>query len=238
MPSNKNDNQIKINDIKQINNEILTLYKEIRKEAKNFKNKNILYLFDIIDLNLDYKSVLFQNLNTDGLNDLYRLSEIIKQALFDTQELLKKGTEYGIKLSLDRISALQKDRTLVKSPYLIKGYYDFENNLWNIIKLRELTYGEIIRLRKKQDEITKAALNEIDPMMRVRYFEDIRVLENDILRLEKEAHSYDVIQTTLHNEKSLKSIVKHYATQKDELLQLETFEKLVNKFSGGNENDN
>ena len=70
-------------------------------------------------------------------------------------------------------------------------------------------------------------------MMRGRYFEDIRVLENDILRLEKEAHEYDVVQTTLHSDEVLKNVLKEYSSSKQELVKLETFEETVNKYSGG-----
>ena len=207
--------------------------KEIKKEAKINRNRMVLDVIDTIDLNLDYKSVLFQNLTPSDINDLMKLTNIMKSALFDSQELLRKGTEYGVKLSFDRVISLQKDRTINKSPFLVKNYYEFENNLWKVIKLRELAYGEITRLRKKQDEITKSALNEADPMMRVRYFEDIRVLENDILRLEKEAHEYDVVQTTLHSDEVLKNVLKEYSSSKQELVKLETFEETVNKYSGG-----
>ena len=179
MLNKKKDSEYTINDLKKANNELFDLLKEIKKEAKINRNRMVLDVIDTIDLNLDYKSVLFQNLTPSDINDLMKLTNIMKSALFDSQELLRKGTEYGVKLSFDRVISLQKDRTINKSPFLVKNYYEFENNLWKVIKLRELAYGEITRLRKKQDEITKSALNEADPMMRVRYFEDIRVLEND-----------------------------------------------------------
>ena len=212
MLNKKKDSEYTINDLKKANNELFDLLKEIKKEAKINKNRMVLDVIDTIDLNLDYKSVLFQNLTPSDINDLMKLTNIMKSALFDSQELLRKGTEYGVKLSFDRVISLQKDRTINKSPFLVKNYYEFENNLWKVIKLRELAYGEITRLRKKQDEITKSALNEADPMMRVRYFEDIRVLENDILRLEKEAHEYDVVQTTLHSDEVLKNVLKEYSS--------------------------
>lgn len=233
MLNKKKDSDYTINDLKKANNELFDLLKEIKKEAKINRNRMVLDVIDTIDLNLDYKSVLFQNLTPSDINDLMKLTNIMKSALFDSQELLRKGTEYGVKLSFDRVISLQKDRTINKSPFLVKNYYEFENNLWKVIKLRELAYGEITRLRKKQDEITKSALNEADPMMRVRYFEDIRVLENDILRLEKEAHEYDVVQTTLHSDEVLKNVLKEYSSSKQELVKLETFEETVNKYSGG-----
>lgn len=233
MLNKKKDSEYTINDLKKANNELFDLLKEIKKEAKINRNRMVLDVIDTLDLNLDYKSVLFQNLTPSDINDLMKLTNIMKSALFDSQELLRKGTEYGVKLSFDRVISLQKDRTINKSPFLVKNYYEFENNLWKIIKLRELAYGEITRLRKKQDEITKSALNEADPMMRVRYFEDIRVLENDILRLEKEAHEYDVVQTTLHSDEVLKNVLKEYSSSKQELVKLETFEETVNKYSGG-----
>ncbi len=233
MLNKKKDSEYTLNDLKKANNELFDLLKEIKKEAKLNKNRMVLDVIDTIDLNLDYKSVLFQNLTPSDINDLMKLTNIMKSALFDSQELLRKGTEYGVKLSFDRVISLQKDRTINKSPFLVKNYYEFENNLWKVIKLRELAYGEITRLRKKQDEITKSALNEADPMMRVRYFEDIRVLENDILRLEKEAHEYDVVQTTLHSDEVLKNVLKEYSSSKQELVKLETFEETVNKYSGG-----
>lgn len=233
MLNKKKDSEYTLNDLKKANNELFDLLKEIKKEAKINRNRMVLDVIDTIDLNLDYKSVLFQNLTQSDINDLMKLTNIMKIALFDSQELLRKGTEYGVKLSFDRVISLQKDRTINKSPFLVKNYYEFENNLWKVIKLRELAYGEITRLRKKQDEITKSALNEADPMMRVRYFEDIRVLENDILRLEKEAHEYDVVQTTLHSDEVLKNVLKEYSSSKQELVKLETFEETVNKYSGG-----
>ena len=233
MLNKKKDSEYTINDLKKANNELFDLLKEIKKEAKINRNRMVLDVIDTIDLNLDYKSVLFQNLTPSDINDLMKLTNIMKSALFDSQELLRKGTEYGVKLSFDRVISLQKDRTINKSPFLVKNYYEFENNLWKVIKLRELAYGEITRLRKKQDEITKSALNEADPMMRVRYFEDIRVLENDILRLEKEAHEYDVVQTTLHSDEVLKNVLKEYSSSKQELVKLEKFEETVNKYSGG-----
>ena len=233
MLNKKKDSEYTLNDLKKANNELFDLLKEIKKEAKLNKNRMVLDVIYTIDLNLDYKSVLFQNLTQSDINDLMKLTNIMKIALFDSQELLRKGTEYGVKLSFDRVISLQKDRTINKSPFLVKNYYEFENNLWKVIKLRELAYGEITRLRKKQDEITKSALNEADPMMRVRYFEDIRVLENDILRLENEAHEYDVVQTTLHSDEVLKNVLKEYSSSKQELVKLETFEETVNKYSGG-----
>lgn len=122
------------------------------------------------------------------------------------------------------------DRKLAKSPFLIKDYAKFEKDVWNIIKLRELAYGEICRLRQKQDNITRSALKEADPMLRVRYFEDIRVLEKDILRLENEAHGYDTVQAALHSEEVLKNVLQQYSTSKKELVELNKFEEIVNKY--------
>ena len=135
-----------------------------------------------------------------------------------------------MQLALNRIETLLSDRRVAKSPFLIENYRKFESNVWNVIKLRELAYGEIARLKARQDEITRTALEEKDSMMRVRYFEDIRVLEKDILRLENEAHHYDTLQTALHSDTVLKGVLKQYATKKSDLPALEEFEAVVMKY--------
>ena len=114
----------------------------------------------------------------------------------------------------------------------MENYRLFESNLWNITKLRELAYGNIQRLKAKQDKITLEALKETDSMMRVRYFEDIRVLEKNILALENEAHQYDSYQVALQDEKVLKNILRKYSTNKKDEVSLIEFEKTVNKYEG------
>ena len=125
-----------------------------------------------------------------------------------------------------------EDRKVAKSPFLVENYRLFESNLWNITKLRELAYGNIQRLKAKQDKITLEALKETDSMMRVRYFEDIRVLEKNILALENEAHQYDSYQVALQDEKVLKNILRKYSTNKKDEVSLIEFEKTVNKYEG------
>ena len=219
-----------LKDLKKANEELELLLKEIKKEAKEKKLYNCIEDANKVSLALDYKSVLFSNLNNDQLTDLLSLTSIMKLALLDAQELLRKGTEYGVKLALDRVNNLQADRRVIKSPYLIETYKNFDASLWGIIKLRELCYGEIQRLKAKQDNITMSALKETDGMMRVRYFEDIRILEKDILRLENEAHQYHTEELALRNEKVLKNILKQYSTPKEELPSLIEFEKNVLKY--------
>ncbi len=226
--ANKETNLLK--ELKKANEELERLLKEIKKEAKEKKLHSTLSILNSISLNIDYKSVLFSNITDDQLNDLITLTKIMKSNLLDTQELLRKGTEYGITLSIDRIKVLQEDRRIIKSSYLIEAYRNFDASLWGIIKLRELCYGEIQRLKAKQDMITQSALKETDGMMRVRYFEDIRILEKDILRLENEAHQYHCEELALRNEKVLKNIVKQYSTNKEELPLLLEFEKNIQKY--------
>lgn len=62
MLNKKKDSEYTINDLKKANNELFDLLKEIKKEAKINRNRMVLDVIDTIDLNLDYKSVLFQNL--------------------------------------------------------------------------------------------------------------------------------------------------------------------------------
>ena len=219
-----------LGDLKKVNSEILDLYKEIRRYIKSNKNRLLLEKIDKIDLDLDYKSVLMQSLNGEQIDNEVKLSSMIKSALLDAQELLFKGTEYGVQLALNRVNNISLDRKIAKSPFLVEGYAKFDKELWNVIKLRELAYGEITRLKQKQDDITRTALNETDPMMRVRYFEDIRVLEKDILRLENEAHGYDTVQTALHSEEVLKNVLRDYITDKKEKVELIKFENTVNQY--------
>ena len=187
---------------------------------------------NLLDFDIDYKSTLISSLTEEQIKDEISLTEQIKLALLDTQELLKKGTEYGVKLGLDRVNTMLEDRKVAKSPFLVENYRLFESNLWNITKLRELAYGNIQRLKAKQDKITLEALKETDSMMRVRYFEDIRVLEKNILALENEAHQYDSYQVALQDEKVLKNILRKYSTNKKDEVSLIEFEKTVNKYEG------
>ena len=230
MFNKKNKEHSDLNDLKKANGTVIDLFKEIKKEAKANKNRNVSDALDKIDVDLDYRSVLMQQLTIEQIDNEIFLTSLIKNALEDTQELLKKGTDYGVQLSLSRLESMLIDRKLAKSPFLIKDYAKFEKDVWNIIKLRELAYGEICRLRQKQDNITRSALKEADPMLRVRYFEDIRVLEKDILRLENEAHGYDTVQAALHSEEVLKNVLQQYSTSKKELVELNKFEEIVNKY--------
>ena len=66
--------------------------------------------------------------------------------------------------------------------------------------------------------------------MRIRYFEDMKVIEKDILRLENEAHSYDTMQMVLHNEETLKKVFKEYQVKDSEVAALEDFENIVTKY--------
>lgn len=224
--------QTSIKDLKNANGEIETLIKEIKKEAKQNKQASIIDEINLLDFDIDYKSTLISSLTEEQIKDEINLTEQIKLALLDTQELLKKGTEYGVKLGLDRVSTMLEDRKVAKSPFLVENYRLFESNLWNITKLRELAYGNIQRLKAKQDKITLEALKETDSMMRVRYFEDIRVLEKNILALENEAHQYDSYQVALQDEKVLKNILRKYSTNKKDEVSLIEFEKTVNKYEG------
>ncbi len=230
MFNKKNKEHSDLNDLKKANGTVIDLFKEIKKEAKANKNRIVSDALDKIDVDLDYRSVLMQQLTIEQIDNEIFLTSLIKNALEDTQELLKKGTDYGVQLSLSRLESMLIDRKLAKSPFLIKDYAKFEKDVWNIIKLRELAYGEICRLRQKQDNITRSALKEADPMLRVRYFEDIRVLEKDILRLENEAHGYDTVQAALHSEEVLKNVLQQYSTSKKELVELNKFEEIVNKY--------
>lgn len=224
--------QTSIKDLKNANGEIETLIKEIKKEAKQNKQASIIDEINLLDFDIDYKSTLISSLTEEQIKDEINLTEQIKLALLDTQELLKKGTEYGVKLGLDRVNTMLEDRKVAKSPFLVENYRLFESNLWNITKLRELAYGNIQRLKAKQDKITLEALKETDSMMRVRYFEDIRVLEKNILALENEAHQYDSYQVALQDEKVLKNILRKYSTNKNDEVSLIEFEKTVNKYEG------
>lgn len=224
--------QTSIKDLKNANGEIETLIKEIKKEAKQNKQASIIDEINLLDFDIDYKSTLISSLTEEQIKDEISLTEQIKLALLDTQELLKKGTEYGVKLGLDRVNTMLEDRKVAKSPFLVENYRLFESNLWNITKLRELAYGNIQRLKAKQDKITLEALKETDSMMRVRYFEDIRVLEKNILALENEAHQYDSYQVALQDEKVLKNILRKYSTNKKDEVSLIEFEKTVNKYEG------
>ena len=224
--------QTSIKDLKNANGEIETLIKEIKKEAKQNKQASIIDEINLLDFDIDYKSTLISSLTEEQIKDEINLTEQIKLALLDTQELLKKGTEYGVKLGLDRVNTMLEDRKVAKSPFLVENYRLFESNLWNITKLRELAYGNIQRLKAKQDKITLEALKETDSIMRVRYFEDIRVLEKNILALENEAHQYDSYQVALQDEKVLKNILRKYSTNKKDEVSLIEFEKTVNKYEG------
>ena len=224
--------QTSIKDLKNANGEIETLIKEIKKEAKQNKQTSIIDEINLLDFDIDYKSTLISSLTEEQIKDEISLTEQIKLALLDTQELLKKGTEYGVKLGLDRVNTMLEDRKVAKSPFLVENYRLFESNLWNITKLRELAYGNIQRLKAKQDKITLEALKETDSMMRVRYFEDIRVLEKNILALENEAHQYDSYQVALQDEKVLKNILRKYSTNKKDEVSLIEFEKTVNQYEG------
>ena len=228
----KDNNTITIKDIKIKNDNITVLHKEIKKEAKGYKNSLINNLINKVDLSIDFKSTRLKDPTQETLGELSLLNSILFDALLDAQELVTKGTEYGVQLAFNRIHDIIRDRQMLQSPYLNETYRDFESNLWSIIKLRELAYGEIIRLKAKQDAITKSALMETDSMMRVRYFEDIRVLEKDILKLEAEAHKYDSYQAALHSEKVLKNILEDYAVPKSKQLSLQNFETVVQKYGG------
>ncbi len=221
-------------DLKKANNELYDLYKELKKEVKQKKDKIISEEFFKIDLDLDYKSVRISQMDTEDLKMELLLTSLIKSTLMDAQEMLKKGTNYGLQLALHRVQSLVADRQVGKSPYAIEDYRKFDEELWNITRLREFAYGQIERLKRKQDQITRSALQEVDSMMRVRYFDDIRVLEKDILRLENEAHQYDTLTTALHSDAVLKNIVKRYSLKKDELPDMQKFENLVLQYDKKN----
>ena len=217
-------------DIKKVNSELVALYKELKKEAKGKKDNTALEALAKLDFDIDYKSVLYSSLSENEIDDIYNLTLLMKNALFDAQELMRKGTSYGVSLALNRVEAMLKDRRVGKSPLFVKTYQEFEEGLFTIIKLRELAYGEINALKDKEDQITKTALTEKDPTMRIRYFEDMNVIENDILRLENEAHSYDTMQMVLHNEETLKKVFKEYQVKDSEVAALEDFENIVTKY--------
>ena len=217
-------------DIKKVNSELIALYKELKKEAKGKKDNTALEALAKLDFDIDYKSVLYSSLSENEIDDIYNLTLLMKNALFDAQELMRKGTSYGVSLALNRVEGMLKDRRVGKSPLFVKTYQEFEEGLFTIIKLRELAYGEINALKDKEDQITKTALTEKDPTMRIRYFEDMKVIEKDILRLENEAHSYNTIQTVLHNEETLKKVFKEYQVKDSEVAALEDFENIVTKY--------
>ena len=210
-------------DIKKVNSELVALYKELKKEAKGKKDNTALEALAKLDFDIDYKSVLYSSLSENEIDDIYNLTLLMKNALFDAQELMRKGTSYGVSLALNRVEGMLKDRRVGKSPLFVKTYQEFEEGLFTIIKLRELAYGEINALKDKEDQITKTALTEKDPTMRIRYFEDMKVIEKDILRLENEAHSYDTMQMVLHNEETLKKVFKEYQFKDNEVAALEDF---------------
>ena len=217
-------------DIKKVNSELVALYKELKKEAKGKKDNTALEALAKLDFDIDYKSVLYSSLSENEIDDIYNLTLLMKNALFDAQELMRKGTSYGVSLALNRVEWMLKDRRVGKSPLFVKTYQEFEEGLFTIIKLRELAYGEINALKDKEDQITKTALTEKDPTMRIRYFEDMKVIEKDILRLENEAHSYDTMQMVLHNEETLKKVFKEYQVKDSEVAALEDFENIVTKY--------
>lgn len=217
-------------DIKKVNSELVALYKELKKEAKGKKDNTALEALTKLDFDIDYKSVLYSSLSENEIDDIYNLTLLMKNALFDAQELMRKGTSYGVSLALNRVEGMLKDRRVGKSPLFVKTYQEFEEGLFTIIKLRELAYGEINALKDKEDQITKTALTEKDPTMRIRYFEDMKVIEKDILRLENEAHSYDTMQMVLHNEETLKKVFKEYQVKDSEVAALEDFENIVTKY--------
>lgn len=217
-------------DIKKVNSELVALYKELKKEAKGKKDNAALEALAKLDFDIDYKSVLYSSLSENEIDDIYNLTLLMKNALFDAQELMRKGTSYGVSLALNRVEGMLKDRKVGKSPLFVKTYQEFEEGLFTIIKLRELAYGEINALKDKEDQITKTALTEKDPTMRIRYFEDMKVIEKDILRLENEAHSYDTMQMVLHNEETLKKVFKEYQVKDSEVAALEDFENIVTKY--------
>lgn len=217
-------------DIKKVNSELVALYKELKKEAKGKKDNTALEALAKLNFDIDYKSVLYSSLSENEIDDIYNLTSLMKNALFDAQELMRKGTSYGVSLALNRVEGMLKDRRVGKSPLFVKTYQEFEEGLFTIIKLRELAYGEINALKDKEDQITKTALTEKDPTMRIRYFEDMKVIEKDILRLENEAHSYDTMQMVLHNEETLKKVFKEYQVKDSEVAALEDFENIVTKY--------
>ena len=83
---------------------------------------------------------------------------------------------------------------------------------------------------KDWNQFFKTALQEKDSTMRIRYFEDMKVIENNILRLENEAHHYDTMQTVLQNQDTLKKVYKEYHVSKDQISTLGDFENAVIKY--------
>ena len=226
----KNKDHKTISDIKKINQELILLQKEIKKELKGIDDDITKETLNSLDFVLDYKSIRFQSFSDYDLDDIYFLTELIKTALLDCQELIQKGTTYGITLSLNRIKGFLEDRKTGKSPLLDESYRKFEEGLFLIIKLRECAYGEIKKLKEQLDKVTKTALQEKDSTMRIRYFEDMKVIENNILRLENEAHHYDTMQTVLQNQDTLKKVYKEYHVSKDQISTLGDFENAVIKY--------
>ena len=221
-----------LSDLKKANNELYDLQKEIKREIKQKKNRVILDEFAKINFDLAYKSVRFQEMTSDDIRLELLLTSILKSTMIDAQEMLKKGTKYGLQLALHRAQTIIEDRQIGKSPFEVEEYRKFEENLWNITRLREFAYGTIERLKTKQDQITRSALQEVDSMMRVRYFDDIRVLEKDILRLENEAHQYDTLTVALRSEGTLENVVKKYIfNDKTEAEKLDKFEELLLEYT-------
>lgn len=221
-----------LSDLKKANNELFDLYKEIKREIKQKKDRVLWDDFAKINFDLPYKSVRFQEMDSDAIRLELLLTSLLKSTMIDAQEMLKKGTKYGLQLALHRVQTIIEDRQVGKSPYDVEEYRKFDEDLWNITRLREFAYGTIERLKVKQDQITRSALQENDSMMRVRYFDDIRVLEKDILRLENEAHQYDTLTAALRSEAGLKNVVQRYIlNKKDDETEFKKFEALVLEYT-------
>lgn len=221
-----------LSDLKKANNELFDLYKEIKREIKQKKDRVLWDDFAKINFDLPYKSVRFQEMDSDAIRLELLLTSLLKSTMIDAQEMLKKGTKYGLQLALHRVQSIIEDRQVGKSPYDVEEYRKFDEDLWNITRLREFAYGTIERLKVKQDQITRSALQENDSMMRVRYFDDIRVLEKDILRLENEAHQYDTLTAALRSEAGLKNVVQRYIlNKKDDETEFKKFEALVLEYT-------
>lgn len=223
----KESTSVTLADFKKANGEVRDLLKEIKNEAKGCKNTSVLEALKNIHLEYDYKAIRMNDVKEEDLKNLVYLTQLIKEALLDTQELLRKGTAYGVVLALHRVKEMETDRSIGKSQFLIPSFQKFESNYWGIVKLREFAYGEIERLRTKQDTITKTALNEKDPSMRVRYFDDIHAIDKDILRLEKDARNYDAYQATLHSEEVLKEVLRDTYASPSEVVDIEKLEKAI-----------
>lgn len=231
MFNKKDERTLIINEIKDINSKNIDLFKEIKKEAKENRISEVLTDMNSMTIDIDYKSMFIKNATIDQLNDMRNITELIEKAFIDTQELLRKGTVYGVQLSLDRIKIMLRDRSTGTSAFFIDQYVNFEKNVWNLSRLRELAYGEITRLKEKQDKITRTALMEKDSMMRVRFFEDIKLLESEILHLETEAHEYNAYQNALRNEKSLKKIIAKTAISEEDKVPFDEFTNVVKRLS-------